>query len=89
MLFPYTYVSHRMEKMQAYIATGALQPRSITIATYALCGFANFTNIAILIGGIGSIAPERKKEVAAMSLKALLAGVIASFMTAAIAGMLV
>lgn len=77
------------QKMQAYITAGALQPRSITIATYALCGFANFTNIAILIGGIGSIAPERKKEVAAMSLKALLAGVIASFMTAAIAGMLV
>lgn len=77
------------QKMQAYITAGTLQPRSITIATYALCSFANLSTIAILIGGIGSIAPERKKEVAAMAVKALVAGVIASFMTATIAGMLV
>lgn len=76
------------QKMQGYIASGALQPRSIAIATYALCSFANFGSIAILIGGIGSIAPERKKEVARLALKALVAGVLASFMTASIAGVL-
>lgn len=76
------------QKMQGMIAAGALQPRSVTIATYALCSFANFGSIAILIGGLGSIAPERKKEIARMSLKALLAGVLASFMTATIAGLL-
>jgi len=76
------------QKMQGMIASGALQPRSVAIATYALCSFANFGSIAILIGGIGSIAPERKKEIARMSLKALVAGVLASFMTAAIAGLL-
>lgn len=77
------------QKMQAYITAGTLQPRSITIATYALCGFANFASIAILIGGLGSIAPERKRLVARLSMKALVAGVLASFMTATIAGILV
>lgn len=77
------------QKMQGMIQAGALQPRSVTIATYALCSFANFGSIAILIGGIGSIAPDRKKEIARLSLKALVAGVLASFMTATIAGVLV
>lgn len=76
------------QRMQGMIEAGALQPRSIAIATYALCSFANFGSIAILIGGIGSIAPERKKEIARLSLKALAAGVLASFTTATIAGML-
>lgn len=77
------------QRMQGLIAAGSLSPRSITIATYALCGFANFGSIAILIGGIGSIAPEKKKEVAGLSLRALVSGTLASFMTAAIAGILV
>jgi len=77
------------QRMQAMIADGTLHPRSVVIATYALCSFANLGSIAILIGGIGSIAPERKKEIAQMSLKALVAGVLASFMTATIAGLLV
>ncbi|HXI10729.1 MAG TPA: nucleoside transporter C-terminal domain-containing protein [Thermodesulfobacteriota bacterium] len=77
------------QKMQALIAAKTLHPRSITIATYALCSFANLSTIAMLIGGIGSIAPERKKEVASMAVRALVAGVIASFMTATIAGLLV
>lgn len=77
------------QKMQGMIEAGSLQPRSVVIATYALCSFANFGSIAILIGGIGSIAPERKKEIARLSLKALIAGVLASFMTATIAGVLV
>jgi len=77
------------QKMQGYIAEGALRPRSVTIATYALCSFANFGSIAILIGGLGTLAPERKKEIARMSLKALAAGVMASLTTATIAGLLV
>jgi CNT family concentrative nucleoside transporter len=76
------------QRMQAHIGSGALSPRAITIATYALCSFANFGSIAILLGAIGAIAPERKKEAARLSLKALLAGLLAGFMTATIAGIL-
>ena len=67
---------------------GTLTPRSFTIATYALCGFANFSSIAIQIGGIGSIVPERRHELAKLGLKAMFGGALASWMTAAIAGML-
>lgn len=77
------------QRMQTLIADGSLQPRSITIATYALCSFANFGSIAILIGGIGSLAPGRRREIAGLSLRALAAGVTASLMTATIAGLLV
>ncbi len=67
---------------------GSLQPRSIVIATYALCGFANFSAIAIQIGGIGGIAPDRKKDLARFGLRAMAGGAIASFMTATIAGII-
>lgn len=63
--------------------------RSIIIATYALCGFANFASIGIQIGGIGAIAPGQRKNLAALGVKALIGGTIACFMTAAIAGVLV
>ncbi len=76
------------QKMQGMIASGELSGRAVGIATYALCSFANFGSIAILIGGIGSVAPERKSLVASLSLKALLAGLLAGFMTATIAGIL-
>jgi CNT family concentrative nucleoside transporter len=76
------------QRLAIHIADGTLSQRSIVISTYALCSFANFGSIAIMIGGIGTVAPERKKEVAGLSLKALLAGTLASFMTAAIAGIL-
>ncbi|HET7293035.1 MAG TPA: nucleoside transporter C-terminal domain-containing protein [Vicinamibacteria bacterium] len=66
----------------------SLDPRSFTIATYALCGFANFGSIGIQIGGIGALAPERKNDLARLGLRALLAGTFANFMTACIAGML-
>jgi CNT family concentrative nucleoside transporter len=69
-------------------AAGSLSPRSIVIATYALCGFANFGSIAIQIGGIGTIAPSRRADVARLGLKAMIGGAIASWMTAAIAGVL-
>ncbi len=69
--------------------SGALSPRSAVIGTYALCGFANFSSIAIQIGGIGTIAPERRADVAAMGLKAMFGGALASWLTATIAGVLV
>ncbi|MBZ5608074.1 MAG: NupC/NupG family nucleoside CNT transporter [Acidobacteriia bacterium] len=65
-----------------------LDPRSFQIATYALCGFANFSSIAIQIGGIGALAPTRKSDLARMGLKAVAAGTMANFMSACIAGML-
>ncbi|HSJ26071.1 MAG TPA: nucleoside transporter C-terminal domain-containing protein [Longimicrobiales bacterium] len=66
-----------------------LSPRSVLIATYALCGFANFSSIAIQIGGIGGIAPSRRSDLARIGLRAMIAGTLAAFMTATIAGILV
>jgi CNT family concentrative nucleoside transporter len=65
-----------------------LDARSFTIATYALCGFANFSSIAIQIGGIGALAPTRKSDLARLGLRAVAAGTMANFMSACIAGML-
>lgn len=65
-----------------------LSPRSIVIATYALAGFANFSSIAIQIGGIGGIAPSRKPDLAKIGLRAMIAGTLAAFMTATVAGAL-
>ena len=66
----------------------SLDPRSFTISTYALCGFANLSSIAIQIVGIGSLAPTRKSDLARLGLKAVAAGTMANFMSACIAGML-
>ncbi|SDD90081.1 NupC/NupG family nucleoside CNT transporter [Aquimonas voraii] len=66
----------------------SLSENSVIIATYALCGFANFSSIAIQIGGIGSLAPERRADLARFGLKAVLGGSLATFMTATIAGVL-
>lgn len=63
--------------------------RSFTIATYALCGFANLGSIAILIGGLGTLVPERRKDFATLGFKSMLAGMLACFMTATIAGVLI
>jgi CNT family concentrative nucleoside transporter len=68
---------------------GTLEPRSVIIATYALAGFANFGSIAMLIGGLGGIAPSRRQDVARLGLRAMIGGSIAGFMTATIAGMIV
>jgi len=65
-----------------------LDPKSFVIATYALCGFANFSSIAIQIGGIGALAPNRKSDLARLGIKAVAAGTLANFMSACIAGML-
>jgi len=66
----------------------ALDPRSFTIATYALCGFANFASIAIQVGGIGSLAPERRSEMAKIGFRAMIGGLLAAYMTASLAGFL-
>lgn len=66
-----------------------LSPRSVVIVTYALSGFANFSSIAIQIGGIGGIAPSRRADLSRIGLRAMIAGTIAAFMTATVAGMLV
>ncbi|HEY6137584.1 MAG TPA: nucleoside transporter C-terminal domain-containing protein [Thermoanaerobaculia bacterium] len=65
-----------------------LDHRSFVITTYALCGFANFSSIAIQIGGIGSLAPTRRGDLARLGLRAMIAGTLANFLTATIAGML-
>jgi CNT family concentrative nucleoside transporter len=66
-----------------------LDPRSFTIATFALCGFANFSSIGIQIGGIGALAPKRRGDLARLGLRAMLAGTMANLMSASIAGMLI
>lgn len=65
-----------------------LDPKSFVIATYALCGFANLSSVAIQVGGIGALAPSRKSDLARMGMKAVAAGTMANFMSACIAGIL-
>ena len=67
---------------------GALDPRSFTIATFALCGFANFSSIGIQIGGIGALAPEQRQQLAKFGIRAMLAGTMANLMSASIVGIL-
>ena len=69
--------------------THTLDPRSHTLATYALCGFANFASIAIQIGGIGSLAPERRADLAKLGLRAMIGGLLSCYLTATIAGILI
>jgi len=69
-------------------AKGTLDPRSFTIATFALCGFANLSSIGIQIGGIGALAPNKRSELARLGFRAMLAGTMANLMSASIAGML-
>jgi len=66
----------------------ALDPRSFTIATFALCGFANFSSIGIQIGGLGVLAPLRRGDLARLGFKAMLAGTMANLMSACIVGVL-
>ena len=74
--------------MKTMIDAGTLSPRSVTIATYALCGFANPGSLGILIAGLAGLAPERRKDVTQLGIKSLVAGTLAVFMTACVAGML-
>jgi len=72
----------------ARLPTGALDDRSRLIMTYALCSFANFGSLGILIGGLGSLAPERREEVVNLGVKAIVAGTLATCMTGAVIGIL-
>lgn len=80
----YAYVT-----LGQFQAANAISERSIIIATYALCGFANFASIGIQIGGIGAIAPGQRRTLSSLGLKSLIGGTVACFMTAIIAGILV
>ena len=72
---------------QVVAATGQLMtPHTMAILSFALCGFANLSSIAILLGGLGSIAPTRRKEIARFGVKAVLAGTLSNLMSASIAG---
>jgi CNT family concentrative nucleoside transporter len=70
------------------IAAHTLSPKAIIITTFALCGFANFSSIAIQVGGIGELAPDRRKDLAKLGFKALMCGTMASYLSATIAGIL-
>jgi CNT family concentrative nucleoside transporter len=67
----------------------ALDPRTVTLATYALCGFANFSSIAIQIGGIGALAPARRGDLARLGLRSMIGGLLACYLTATIAGIII
>ena len=75
-------------ELSSLIKEGALNPKTIVILTYALCGFANFSSVAVEIGGIGGLAPERRSDIAKLGIKALVGGSLAGFITATIAGLL-
>jgi concentrative nucleoside transporter, CNT family len=81
-----------LNEFVAYSQLGALKasldPRSFTIATFALCGFANLSSIGIQIGGIGALAPTRRHDLARLGIRAMVAGTLANFITATIAGAL-
>jgi CNT family concentrative nucleoside transporter len=70
------------------VAAGQMTEKGVTMATFALCGFANFSSIAIQIGGISPMAPSRRKDLSALGLRAVLGGTLATLMTATIAGIL-
>jgi len=74
--------------LAAAINAGQLSPKSVVIAVYALCGFSNLGSIGIQIGGLSAIAPERRKDLARLGMRAMIAASLACFQTAALAGIL-
>jgi CNT family concentrative nucleoside transporter len=76
------------QELAGLIEAGSLAPRSAVIASYALCGFANFGSLAILLGGLGGLAPSRREEVARLGLRSIVSGTLASFSTACVVGLL-
>ena len=74
--------------LETQIKAGELSERAVIISTYALCGFANFSSIGIQLGGIGALAPERRRDLADLGLRAMFGGALASWLTATIAGIL-
>jgi len=76
------------QELAKLVESGALAPRSAVLASYALCGFANFGSLAILLGGLGGMAPSRRGDIAALGLRSILAGTLATLMAGAWAGVL-
>ncbi|MES2730597.1 MAG: nucleoside transporter C-terminal domain-containing protein [Bacteroidota bacterium] len=74
--------------LSALLKTGTLHPKTVLIVSFALCGFANLSSIAIQVGGIGQLAPERRADLAKLGFKALICGTLASYLSATLAGML-
>jgi len=66
-----------------------LSPKTVIVVSFALCGFANLSSLAILIGGLGSLAPSRRPDIARLGIRAVAAGMLASLLSAAIAGMFI
>ncbi|KOP82552.1 hypothetical protein AN957_14010 [Cytobacillus solani] len=66
-----------------------LSPKSVIVISFALCGFANISSMAILLGGLGNLAPGRRSDIAKLGIKAVIAGALASLLSAAIAGMFI
>lgn len=77
------------DHLKTYVIDGNISERTAIIASYALCGFANFGSIGIQIGGLSSIAPNRRKDLAILAFKAMIGGALASWITACIAGLLI
>jgi CNT family concentrative nucleoside transporter len=78
-----------LSAMLKHLSPETLSPHAETIVTFALCGFANFSSIAIQVGGIGEIAPSRRQDLARLGLRALVCGTLASYLSATLAGLLV
>ena len=76
-------------KEQALTGKEVLSERTAIISSYALCGFANFGSIGIQLGGLGAMAPERRKDLAKLAMKAMIGGALASWLTATIVGILI
>lgn len=76
------------QELSKLIAAASISKRSETIATYALCSFANVSSIGIQVGGLSAMAPSRRSDLAQLAVRAMIAGTMASFMTACVAGML-
>src|SRR5207248_10533608 len=81
-----------LNELVAYVQLGqmkaALDPVSFTIATFALCGFANISSVGIQIGGIGALVPDRKHDLARLGFRAMIAGALANFLSATLAGIM-
>jgi CNT family concentrative nucleoside transporter len=75
-------------QLSPLIEQGALAAKSVMIASFALCGFANFSSVAMQVGGIGALAPERRTDLAKLGIKAMVCGSLASFLSATLAGIL-
>lgn len=76
------------QELRILMNTGSIEPRSAVILSYAACGFANFGSLAILLGGVGAIAPSRRADLAQLGMRSILAGTLATLMTGCIAGLL-